>query len=90
MLKVAVADPWVRASDVLLREVLRLEAETDSDRVTVPLKPFKLVTVMVENVVDDLETVREDGFALMRKSDTMTRSKMEWTREPLVPVIFAV
>lgn len=33
--------PEVRVGGLLLNEVLRLDAEADAERVTVPLKPFQ-------------------------------------------------
>lgn len=40
-------------SELVLREVLRLVVDTDTDRVTVPVKQFRPATVIVEVAVDD-------------------------------------
>jgi hypothetical protein len=77
-LRVEVASPPEdKVSEVLLRETLRPEDETDSDKVTVPLKPLRLVTVMVDELVEDCERLKDVGFALMLKSETMTRIERE-------------
>jgi hypothetical protein len=60
-LRVDVAEPpEVRVSELLLKEALRLEVETDCDNVTFPLKPLRLETVMVEEAVEDCERLRDD------------------------------
>ncbi len=91
MLSVEVAEPpEVRVSELLLREALRLEGETDSDNVTFPLKPLSPVTVIVEEAVEDCERLRDNGFKPILKSDTNMRIETECTSELLVPVTVTV
>lgn len=64
-----------------------------SVRVTVPLKPLKLVTVMVELELAPPWSVSEAGFATIEKSGavlTETCTVVEWDRDPLDPVIVTV
>ncbi len=82
--------PGFRKKLVVPSETLGPVGEMDSERVTVPLKPFKLVSVMVEVVVEACVRLREFGAALMEKSETMTRMFTVWVREPLVPVRITV
>ena len=64
-------------------------AGTVSVRVTVPVKPFTAVTVMVE--VAEVPTVTAAGeVATMVKSVTANVAVAEWDNAPLVPVIVRV
>jgi len=92
--RVDVAEPpEVKVSDELLREALRPEAVPETDRVTVPLKPFKLATEIVDEAVEDRESVREEGLSETEKSGatfTATRTVVECECEPLDPVTVTV
>jgi hypothetical protein len=64
-------------------------AGTVSVRLTVPVKPFTAVTVIVE--VADVPTVTAAGeVAEIVKSLTVNVAVVEWDRVPLVPVIVKV
>src|SRR5467141_461692 len=72
---------------------LLVAGEILSVNVTVPVKPFRLVTVMVEIELDPRCSVNEVGFAPIEKSaeeliDTVTM--VECDRDPLVPVTVTV
>ena len=72
---------------------LLVAGETLSVNVTVPEKPFRLVTVMVELELAPRCSVNEVGFAPIEKSaeeliDTVTM--VECDRDPLVPVTVTV
>ncbi len=62
-------------------------------RVTVPLKPFKLINVMVELEPAPRTSVNEVGFAAIEKSGTVlteTRTLVECDNDPLDPVTVTV
>ncbi len=79
----------LKVMEVALREVLGLVGVTDSDSVTVPVNPLRLVSVMRDEVVDDRGRLRAFGLAVMEKSETITLTETVRDREPLVPVIGA-
>src|SRR5438094_8362861 len=93
-LTLSVDVPWppeVRVTDELLNDVLGPDVgETTAERLTVPVNPFRLVTVI--KLVPDVPRgrLREDGLIEMEKSDTMTRIETECMRDPLVPVTVTV
>ncbi len=62
-------------------------------RATVPLKPFRLATVIVELALAPSDSLSEAGFAPIEKSaalPTDTRTVAEWERDPLVPATVTV
>ena len=62
-------------------------------RVTVPLKPFKLDTVMAELELAPRTSVKDVGFAVIEKSGTVlteTRTLVECDNDPLDPVTVTV
>jgi hypothetical protein len=72
---------------------LLVAGEIPSDNVTVPLKPFRLVTVMVELELAPRCSVNEVGFAAIEKSAaelTDTWTVVECDKDPLVPVMVTV
>jgi hypothetical protein len=80
----------------LLRETtggLLVAGETLFVNVTVPVKPFRLVTVMVELELAPRCSVNALGFAATEKSaalPTDTVTVVECDRDPLVPVTVTV
>ncbi len=80
----------VRMTVVVLSDAFGPEGEMVTERVTVPLKPFKLERVTSEDVVEDRARLRVVGLAEMVKSETMTGSDTLWEREPPKPVMIAV
>lgn len=83
--------PGVRVTDELLSDVFGpCVGETAVERVTVPVNPLRLVSVI--RLVPDAPRGRlsEDGLMEMEKSDTMTRTDTEWASDPLVPVTVTV
>lgn len=64
-------------------------AGTVSVRLTVPVKPLRAVTVMVE-VADTPAFTAAGEVAVMLKSRTVKVALVEWLRVPLVPVIVRV
>ena len=67
-----------------------------AERLTVPLKPFVPLTVIVKLVEEPLAIDSDDGFEVMVKSGggggapTVTRTVTEWDSAPEVPVTFTV
>ncbi len=57
----------------------------DTDIETVPEKPFKPLTVIVE-VTEDPARIEIDVLVATLKSTTLTATTTEWVSEPLVPV----
>ncbi len=80
----------IRVILVGVRDAFGPEGEMITERVKVPLKPFKLVRVTSEDTVEDRARLSVVGLAEMEKSDTMTGIEMLWDRDPLVPVTLAV
>ncbi len=76
--------------EVVLREVLGPGGETEDERVTVPLNPFRLVKVMSDVPVEPCGMLRELGEADIVKSETTTRMVTECVSEPVVPVTVTV
>ena len=81
--------PEVNTIDEVPSEDRRRLDESVTERVIVPLKPLRLVRVIV--LVPDEPRVRlsEDGFADIEKSpvdDTVSDRFVEWESEPLDPV----
>jgi hypothetical protein len=80
----------------LLRETtggLLVAGETLFVNVTVPVKPFRLVTVMVELELAPRCSVNALGFAATEKSAALltdTVTVVECDRDPLVPVTVTV
>ncbi len=56
------------------------------ERTTVPAKPFRGETVMVEVPIAPAVSLRERGLAETVKSTTFTLMKVVWIKGPLVPV----
>lgn len=81
---------------LLLSEIaggLLVTGEILSVKVTVPLKLFRLDTVMEELEVPPGWRVIEVGFAAIEKSGvvlTETRTLVEWDSDPLAPVTVTV
>jgi hypothetical protein len=72
---------------------LLVAGEIPSVNVTVPVKPFRLVTVMVELELAPRCRVNEFGFAPIEKSAaelTDTWTVVECDKDPLVPVVVTV
>ena len=63
---------------------------TDVDSVTVPVKPLRGATVIVEVAVVPTLTLALVGLALTVKSVTATVTVAVWVSEPLVPVTVTV
>ena len=83
--------PGVRVTDELLSDVFGPGVEeTAVERVTVPVNPLRLVSVI--RLVPDVPRgkLSDDGLVEMEKSDMMTRTETECVIEPLVPVIVTV
>ena len=55
-------------------------------RLTIPAKPFRPLTVMVDDAAMFWVAGTVDGLAAIVKSWTMNVTVAEWDREPLVPV----
>lgn len=55
-----------------LRDALGPDGETVTERVRVPLKLFRFVRVISEDVVEDAARLSVLGLAEMEKSETMT------------------
>jgi hypothetical protein len=71
--KVELAEPpEVSVTFVGFRDTTRLE---DAERLTVPVKPLRLVTVIVESAEDPRGIVRNVGVAMMLKSGPVTFTK---------------
>lgn len=83
--------PEVNTIDVLLSEEWSRVDESVTESVTVPLKPLRLVRVIVL-VPDELRgKLSEDGFADIEKSPvevdvTVSDRFVVWEVEPLAPV----
>ncbi len=92
--RVDVREPLgVRVIVVVLRDAFRPEGETGemvTERVTFPLKLFRLVRVTSEDTVEDWLRLSVFGLADMEKSNTITGIEIPWDREPLVPVTLAM
>jgi hypothetical protein len=78
-----------------LRERLSPLGELVADRMTVPAKLLRLVSVIVEVEEDPAFMLSEDGFVVMLKSPWLTELMVTatvvwWDSEPLVPVIVTV
>ena len=93
-LTLSVDVPWppdVKVIDELLKDVFGPDVgETVAERLTVPVNPFRLVTVI--RLVPDVPRgrLRDDGLIEIGKSDTMTRIETECASDPLVPVTATV
>jgi hypothetical protein len=85
---VIVEEPEVpRVIDVGLKEQLAPdEGETDADRLTAPMKPLGVATVIVEDVDPPTASPIVEGEAVNPKSGTRTLMTSDRTKEPLVPV----
>ena len=57
-----------------------------AERLTVPAKPFRPVTVIVEVPAELTFTVTDVGLALIVKSWTLNVTVATWEFDPLVPV----
>jgi xanthine dehydrogenase iron-sulfur cluster and FAD-binding subunit A len=65
-----------------------VEGDTVAVRVTVPVNPFRAVTVMDEDPVPTFVAIVTDvGLAVTEKSVIVNVAVAVWTSEPLVPVI---
>jgi hypothetical protein len=83
--------PGVRATDELLSDVFGPGVEeTAVERVTVPVNPLRLVSVI--RLVPEVPRGRlsDDELMEMEKSDTMTRTETECDSDPFVPVTVTV
>ena len=91
-------DPWVppsaKVTDVGFRVrvgPLETTGKTVVVSVTFPMKPFRLVTRMVEDPEESVVIVNAEGVAVMAKSGggggvTVTNTTTAWDRLPLVPL----
>jgi hypothetical protein len=61
-----------------------------AERPTVPVKPFKAVTVMLEVPVTPTFGLRLVGLAIVVKSVTVTMTVVEWESDPLDPLTMTV
>ena len=61
-----------------------MPAGEDGVRETVPVKPLRLVSVMVDVVEVPASMVGEAGLADIENSETLTVIVAEWVRVPLV------
>jgi hypothetical protein len=84
--RVAEPEPPARVVDDSLHE--RLVELVVADRLTVPVKPFRGATLIVELPPTPALTLTLVGLEEMVKSDvwTETETLVECVREPLVPV----
>lgn len=65
--------------------------ETTEFRFMMPVKPFRLVNVIVNVPVEPWTIVSELGLTAMLKSPTLTfTASVVWVREPLAPVTVTV
>ena len=81
--------PEVNTIDELLSEEWSRVDESVTERVTVPVKPLRLVRVMVLVPDEPRARLSEDGFADIEKSpvdEIVSERVVEWEREPLFPV----
>ncbi len=90
-----VADPpEVNVKLVGVQEAVRpVEGVTVLDRVSDPVKPFRLVSVTVDAPDEPTGKVTVEGLAVTLKSGgaiTVTLIVTTWDREPLVPVTVTV
>ena len=73
-----------------LRFVLSPFGELEEVKKTVPEKPFRLVTLMLDVAEEPWVIVRLEGFAEMENEPwepvTVTETTMEWVVVPLLPV----
>lgn len=91
MVTVKVAEPVppaARGMLVGLSAAVMSGVGAEAVRLTVPLKPCRLVKVMVDMLEEPGRAIRNDGSAPMLKSGmtTSTATVTERTSEPLVPV----
>ena len=70
----------------LLKERLIPEGDDVADRLTAPENPFKLVTVIVEEAELFTAKPREEGFAEIEKSETLTLTVVNLINDPLTAV----
>ena len=70
----------------LLKEKLTPEGDDVADRLTAPENPFKLVTVIVEEAELFTAKLREEGFAEIEKSETLTLTVVNPINDPLTAV----
>jgi hypothetical protein len=92
--RIVVPDPPdVKVTVELLREAWIFDEESVTDRVMVPLKPWRLVRVIVL-VFDELRVrLRDDGFADIEKSPadvTVSERLVECDNVPPDPVTVSV
>lgn len=86
----------VKTSDGGFNEVLRFGDDAVAESVTVPLKPFTLVSVIVLVVEEPLPRLTDVGFAVIEKSpvgvgdETVSDTLVVWCRVPLDPVTVIV
>jgi len=64
--------------------------DTDVDRLTVPVKLFRLPRLRVDDAELPVENETLVGFAESEKSPTLTVTVAVWVSEPLTPVIVTV
>ena len=64
--------------------------DTDVDRLTVPVKLFRLPRLRVDDAELPVENETLVGFAEREKSPTLTVTVAVWVSEPLTPVTVTV
>lgn len=91
-------DPWVPPSArvTVVGFTVRVgpldtAGKTEAVSVTFPVKPYRLVTRMVENPEEPALIVNAEGVAVMEKSGggggvTVTKTMTPWDSLPLVPL----
>ncbi len=88
---VELADPpELRETGDGLADAPRPEGATEVDRVTEPVKPFRLPSWTDEVPEEPAKIVMDCGLAEMVKSTTLTVTWTEWERDPMVPVTVTV
>ncbi len=82
--------PGVRLTLVGLSDAVTPAGVTDVERLTVPVKPARLVRVTVEVPEAPTCIVKLAGLEEMLKSPTPTVTEVVWERGPLVAAIVTV
>ncbi len=82
-------EPRVALTGLMLQPRLE-DGSTESVKPTVPARPCKLVTVMVELARVPARTVTDAGLATIVKSCIVNRTVAWCDREPLIPVSVTV
>ena len=82
--------PGLRLTLVGLKEADRLPEDTEAERLTVPAKEARLLTVMVDVPELPAKTTTVPGLEDSVKSPTPTVMVVVWDRVPLVAVTVTV